>query len=658
MAKQDTESFASPRELIVVTRPEAGLRASAGRFESIADRSAETLQQVLKRYRASMVPLFGATEERVQLEAAGLARGADASVPDLTRFYRVDVQVEEADELAAALADDELVDSAYVKPGAEPPIMDLDLAPTSEEAPSTSPDFTARQGYLNPSPEGVDAVWAWNRPGGRGQNMRIIDIEGAWRFGHEDLTANQGGVVGGTESTDIRWRNHGTAVLGEYSGDESAHGIRGICDLATASAISIFGGIGSSQAILAATRRLRPGDIILIELHRPGPRHNFRGRTDQRGYIAIEWWEDDFAAIRAATTRGIIVVEAAGNGAEDLDDAIYQSPGPGFPSAWTNPFRRSNRDSGAIVVGAGAPPEGTHGRSHGPDRSRLDFSNYGALVDAQGWGREVTTCGYGDLQGGTNEDLWYTDRFSGTSSASPIVVGAIGCIQGMARAANVAPPTPAQVKQCLRSTGAQQADAPGRPRTQRIGNLPDIRGLHDCLLGPALKLKEKDNKELKEKDNKELKEKDNKELKEKDNKELKEKDNKELKEKDNKELKEKDNKELKEKDNKELKEKDNKELKEKDNKELKEKDNKEFKEKDKDIFEGQVAQGSVPSTDARIAALEDAVSKLSHFISSSLRPDLAARARDYSGGGPQQGDDLSDQAQNAKQNKDIKDAEA
>ena len=50
----------------------------------------------------------------------------------------------------------------------------------------------------------------------------------------------------------------------------------------------------------------------------------------------------------------------------------------------------------------GRPP-GTHGRNHGADRSRLDFSNYGALIDAQGWGREVTTCGYGDLQGGANE---------------------------------------------------------------------------------------------------------------------------------------------------------------------------------------------------------------------------------------------------------------
>ena len=160
---------------------------------------------------------------------------------------------------------------------------------------------------------------------------------------------------------------------------------------------------------------------------------------------------------------------AAGNGARNLDDPIYNTPQTGFPPGWTNPFNRANRDSGAIVVGAGAPPPGTHGRDHGPDRSRLGFSNYGALVDAQGWGREVTACGYGDLQGGTDENLWYTDQFSGTSSASPIVVGACACVQGARRAQGRTPFTPAQMRAALRRTGSPQQDAPGRPSSQRIG---------------------------------------------------------------------------------------------------------------------------------------------------------------------------------------------
>ncbi|GAE06525.1 S8 family serine peptidase [Paenibacillus sp. JCM 10914] len=307
--------------------------------------------------------------------------------------------------------------------------------------------------------------------------MNIIDIEGAWRFDHEDLNQNQGGVIGGQESSDPGWRNHGTAVIGEFSGDQNPFGIVGICSDANVRAISIFGNSSSSGAIVQAANSLQPGDIILIELHRPGPRYQYQNRPDQGGFIPIEWWPDDFDAIQYATGRGVIVVEAGGNGSENLDDPLYDQRPTNFPAQWTNPFNRSNRDSGAIVVGAGAPPPGTHGQDHGPARSRLSFSNYGTIMDAQGWGREVTTTGYGDIQGGTDENKWYTDSFSGTSSASPIVVGSLGCVQGVLRAHNLNILTPIIARNWLRETGSLQQDAPDRPVSQRIGNLPDLRQL-------------------------------------------------------------------------------------------------------------------------------------------------------------------------------------
>ena len=158
----------------------------------------------------------------------------------------------------------------------------------------------------------------------------------------------------------------------------------------------------------------------------------------------------------------------------NLDDAIYDNPAQyfdpnqQFPAGWTNPFRRGGQDSGAVVVGAGAPPPGTHGRNvYGPDRSRLDFSNYGALVDAQGWGREVTTTGYGDLQGGLNKSSWYTDQFAGTSSASPMVVGVLACLQGTLRASGMAPLKPLQARTLFHNTGSPQQDAPGLPISQK-----------------------------------------------------------------------------------------------------------------------------------------------------------------------------------------------
>ncbi len=482
----------SPCETIVIMKPDASLRASAGRFETTTAETVSDIEKVLSKYNAKMLPMFGITEERVEREMmAESAEGlVDVPMPELSRFYKLKVDEEKAEAVAEALARLSQVEAAYVKPGVEPPVMlDSENISPAQNAPPVTPDLSSRQGYLEASPEGINAYWAHARAGGRGQNVRIIDIEGAWRFSHEDLRQLQGGVVGGSESTEIGWRNHGTAVLGEYSGDHNSFGISGICDQAIVSAVSIFGGMGSAAAIRNAAARLRSGDVILLELHRPGPRYNFQSREDQSGYIAIEWWEDDYAAILAATRRGIIVVEAAGNGAENLDDDLYQVRPSNFPSSWRNSFRRSNRDSGAIFVGAGAPPPSTHGRDHGPDRSRLNFSNYGALIDAQGWGREVTTCGYGDLQGG-HEDVWYTDVFSGTSSASPIVVGSIASLQGMARAHGAPVLSPSQVRECLRATGSVQTDAPNRPITQRIGNRPDLKALHHYVFKNTPVIKE------------------------------------------------------------------------------------------------------------------------------------------------------------------------
>jgi len=490
-------------ELIVIARPAAGLRVRSGGEEIASISGADTapLRRALKS-DARLAPLFGA-EDRLIAQEAAISSVTGTAGPELARFYRVEAPASRLNALAAELRRQPTIEAAYVKPAAEPPSLTPE-APESGDAPPATPDFVASQAYLGAAPGGIEAIWAHSQPGGKGQNVRIIDIEGAWRFSHEDLKQVQGGMVGGVASSSLGWRDHGTAVIGEFGGDENGIGILGISPHANTRAISIFSsasgstaGQGSAKAIKAAADLLSAGDVLLIELHRPGPRHNFQSRDDQKGYIAIEWWEDDYAAIRYATNKGVIVVEAAGNGAENLDDAIYSVKPAGFPSGWTNPFNRSNRDSRAIMVGAGAPPPGTHGRSHGPDRSRLEFSNYGALIDAQGWGREVTTTGYGHLQKGSNEDLWYTDQFSGTSSASPIVVGAVACMQGNRKAKGLAIYTPLQVRNKLRTTGSPQQDAPGRPATQRIGNRPNLKQLIGLVI-KSVKAEKLEKVEIKE----------------------------------------------------------------------------------------------------------------------------------------------------------------
>lgn len=483
------------RELIVIARSDSQLRVTADAVASAAGVDVTGLERVLADHDAKLTPLFGLSEDRIADRIAALPDSS--AVPDMSTYYHVDAADESLDALAESLAEIDTVEAAYVKPPAElaeaAEIADAlnAMTPLAGEPPIATPNFTANQIYLNAAPAGIDALYAWTLPGGRGANVKVIDCEWGWQFTHEDLLQNAMGVVAGSglsydanpsaNTSNNRAVNHGTAVIGEIGGDRNTMGITGIAPDASVGASS-FASLATSTAIRQAADRLRAGDIILLEIHRAGPRFNFQSRSDQQGYIAIEWWPDDFAAIRYAIAKGVIVIEAAGNGRQNFDDALYDTRPAGFPATWRNPFNPANPSSQAVVVGAGAPPPGTHGRDHGPDRSRLDFSNYGRRVDCQGWGREVTTTGYGDLQGGSNPNEWYTNTFSGTSSASPIIVGVMACLQGIRRAQGGPVITPAQAIAALRSTGSPQQDAPGRPATQRIGNRPNLRQLIPALV--------------------------------------------------------------------------------------------------------------------------------------------------------------------------------
>ncbi len=418
------------------------------------------VSQILANHAIVLAPMFASPPG-----GAYSAAGAD---PTLSRYFRVQLEQTRAEALARDLLNSGLVEAAYTRPAVENPLApEYGRPPKPYRDPNGIPDFTSKQLYLFASPHGVDAHAAWKEPGGKGRGVSIIDIEGGWCLGHRDF-GSRIQLRGGQNMDDVGWRNHGTAVLGEIAGDASDFGVVGIAPEATVSVIS-HSGPGPAKAITDAAGMLAAGDIILLEMHSPGPRHNFEARQDQLGYVAVEWWPDCFAAVRFATSRGIIVVSAAGNGAENLDDPIYDKPGQGFPATWKNPFRRGQADSGSVVCGAGAPPSG----DYGPDRSRLDFSNYGALVDAQGWGRGVVTTGYGDLHGAREEE-WYTATFAGTSSASPIVVGALACLQGIAKSRGRLI-NGLQARELLRAFGAPQTWAPGSPQgAERIGNRPDL----------------------------------------------------------------------------------------------------------------------------------------------------------------------------------------
>ena len=460
-------------EVIFIASPGIGIQTVGGVMGPTTGAETGDIPMALADFpEVEVQPLFpGVGAESMFLQAAEAPAGAPSydagpepapdeplkEVPNLARYHTARVSTDmDPEDVLRRVNELPTVEEAYIQPAPSPAVFEEPGAAVGAPAISgVTPDFTLLQRYLEPPPAGIGAEAAWGRPGGRGSGVTIVDIEGSWDTLHEDLTGSQQGIVGGIPIPDERWLNHGTAVIGEIMGDLNHYGITGIASNIDLKMVSI-GGSNAANAIRTASAFLRRGDIILIELHAPGPRATGVG---QQGYIAMEWWAANFAVIRIATARGIVVIAAAGNGAEDLDHPDYLSR-----------FDPAVRDSGAILAGAGAPPDGTFG----PDRSRLGFSNYGQRVNVQGYGRSVVTTGYGTLQGGSDRHGWYTDTFSGTSSASPIIVGAAAVIQGVLKAANKPVLTSRQMRALLENTGSAQQDHPTRPATQKIGPRPNL----------------------------------------------------------------------------------------------------------------------------------------------------------------------------------------
>ena len=119
------------------------------------------------------------------------------------------------------------------------------------------------------------------------------------------------------------------------------------------------------------------------------------------------------------------------------------------------------------------------GASNGSSLNTAGFSNYGSRVDAHGWGQNVVTAGYGTLQSGpaTQE---YTNSFSGTSSATPIVTGAGVILNSIHREAFGTDMAPLALRELLTRTGTPQGSG------GQIGPRPNVRAAIRALGIPEL----------------------------------------------------------------------------------------------------------------------------------------------------------------------------
>lgn len=420
------------------------IRLRGGRLVSLGNDDLSALDAVLVGHPgARFERLFSRPEaaldaERRRAEARGRGRTAD-----LNLWYRLRLgQGADLDRLIAELKALPIVESAYREPRAAPMPV--------------SPDFSGQQGYRDAATDGIDATYAAAIPGGTGTNVRIIDVEYSWNTNHEDL-AGVNTIANGTPTDPFSNNDHGTAVLGELWGRDNGLGVLGLAHGAWMGTVNADdnGNYDLADAINVAATNLSAGDVMLIEQQTQGANGGCDS-SGQTGCVAVEWVQAFYDAIVAATSAGIVVVEAAGNGNQDLNGTEY---GDGNPNA----FPAGRADSGAIIVGAGAAPGCTS-----PARGRLSFSNYGSRVNLQGWGECVVTSGYGTLQGASMGNTAYSNSFGGTSSASPIVTGAAAILSSVAQQQGVAM-TPAQVRGRLVATGTAQAGS------DLIGPLPNLR---------------------------------------------------------------------------------------------------------------------------------------------------------------------------------------
>ena len=272
--------------------------------------------------------------------------------------------------------------------------------------PMETPDLVPMQEYLYPNP-GMDILSFWEE-GYTGQYMNIVDIEYGWGLFHEDIQGSLWNLnpeyLPHSDVEELGYEDHGTAVLGLLSAEDNGFGCTGIAHQAQVELITEYPqeGWDRSLAMARAIEHLDAGDILLLEMQDYGHCETWSCLVPAE--INPEVW----SMTRFAVDVGIVVVAAAGNGIQDLDDEWYEEN------------YLALGDSGAIIVGAGM--------------SDIDHSwgllNYGSRINVQAWGYDVTTLGLETLEELNHDPLRsYTYTFSGTSASSALVAGALTLLQ-------------------------------------------------------------------------------------------------------------------------------------------------------------------------------------------------------------------------------------
>jgi Subtilase family len=425
------------RRVVVKFRPDVRLSYTTDAQTQFANTASREWTELTAAHPGvALLPYFSTLPEHTlrSLSQSSASQGAVVP-PSFAQYFAIECPAGvDPEAVARTVASWSIVDTAYAEAGPTPPPVN----------PSDDPR-NANQHYEDAAPTGIDVRWAWAETDGSG--VGFVDMERGWTLNHEDLVAAGISIISGINND---YTGHGTAVLGEVLMVDNTIGGVGIAPFASARVVSQWRGASTyntAEAILSAAAVMKSGDVLLLEAQTNSP--------TMSGYLPVEVEKATFDAIQYATSNGIIVVEAGGNGSNDLD-TYKDSNGKLILNRNSNDFQ----DSGAIMVGAAI--------SSTP-HSRSGFSNHGSRIDCYGWGDSIDTSGDGWTGNATNT---YTASFGGTSGASPIIAGSALIVQSwLVRHGQLYSPSDMRSVLSKPDLNTPSAD----PSTDRIGVMPNLQ---------------------------------------------------------------------------------------------------------------------------------------------------------------------------------------
>ncbi|MDD2065716.1 S8 family serine peptidase [Pseudomonas sp. 25571] len=287
----------------------------------------------------------------------------------------------------------------------------------ANEQAQPTPDFEALQRYLNEpdsSAKGLNIRNAW-QAGVQGRGVRVHFSDGGLYANHEDLRGNPRlKVIPPTVDSEP---DHGTASVGVLLAHDNGLGMTGICHAAELFLYDnrAYDARGYSQTLKKLLAYARAGDIVGV--NRQTANVNVLG-TFLPSLHDRTWWD----VTRSLTERGVVVLNAACNGTSVSDHNARTTQGYGVDlEQWR--YFDDHGEADAILVGA----------CHSWDGKPHQYSNYNYRYRMlNGWGDSVATLGYEALQDKNGHDRDYTSTYGGTSSATPMVTGALALIQSYA----------------------------------------------------------------------------------------------------------------------------------------------------------------------------------------------------------------------------------